>query len=247
MLSTSTYQDSQYLEQNNKLKRNSQKVLDIPIQNRPRERLAKLGGSHLSDAELVAILLGTGIKDKSIFVLANRVLQVLSDVPKEDENILYRKLIAIDGIGPSKASILCAGFELARRRLFSKPLKIYTPKEVYNLLFEFLGKKKEYFIAVYLNYNREFVDRKVISVGCSNRTYVDSKDIFQEALKLEAYMIILAHNHPSGNIDPSPEDINTTRKLSYVAKHLGIKIIDHLIISKNGYFSFFQNGLIKYY
>lgn len=231
---------SSYDRAKNKKKTN---ILSLPSHERPREKLIKSGSAHLTDIELISIILGSGIRDKNVLQLASQVLQVLQSDSTKGES-LYKKLISIKGIGDSKACTLSAIFEIVKRSASAKVAKIGTPKEIYHLLNDYAHKRREHFVVVYLNKTREVISKSVLAIGSDNRACIGIKDIFQEALLQRATMVVLAHNHPSGNIKPSSQDIKITQRIVRAGELLDIQVMDHIILTKSEYFSFYQNKLM---
>ena len=219
------------------------KILSLPIQERPREKLIRSGIHNLTDIELLCIILGSGTRNQNVFQIAKEVSEVLDHTSLEGAE-LHKRLLQVKGVGHSKACTLSAIFEIAKRRLFPSSIKICTPKEVHCLLSDYVKKKKEYFMVVYLGKNNEFIAKDILAIGSDNRAFIKPKDIFREALARNATMIILAHNHPSGDVKPSEADVQLTKRLIQTGKLLDIRVLDHVIISSEQYYSFYQNQLI---
>lgn len=219
---------------------------------RPREKLLQRGVDALTDAELIAILLGTGTSagsDKRNAVdLARDLLEAAGDL-----NRLARKSVAemkkFKGIGDAKAVSLVAAFELSRRRAMKEKLqvkKITDPKDAADYVQARLGDKmQEVFYVLFLSRNHSIITEKEMFVGGLSATVVDPKVIFRDALLFQASALIVAHNHPSGNLQPSQADIDTTRKLVKAGEALEIKVLDHIIVSSSGAFSFSDQGMIS--
>ena len=225
------------------------KIKEIPKDERPRERLIKYGTSSLSNEDLLAILLKTGTKDKSAKDLANDLLIKLGSI-KSLEDMNYHSLSKIKGIGEAKACTILTAIELGKRiaedtnKLYN--IQVNSSEIVYkyfNSLFR--NKKQEYFYAVYLDNKKKVIDTKLLFIGTLNYSIVHPREVFKEALLLSASSIICIHNHPSGNIEPSKEDIDLTNRLVNVGKMIGITVVDHLIIGSNRYYSFIDNGILR--
>lgn len=225
------------------------KIKDIPVSDRPIERLIQKGKESLSNEELLAILLRTGTKGKSSKDLAINILKEIKDINNLNK-ITLEELQKIDGIGISKAALILASIELGKRvhqtvdHLNNK--KGNNP----NLIFEYYkdllkDKTQEHFYAIYLDQAKNIIKDKLLFIGTINYSLVHPRDIFKEAYILSASSIILVHNHPTGNVIPSSNDIDTTLNLIEVGNLLGIKVIDHIIIGKHNYYSFFENGCLK--
>lgn len=224
------------------------KVKDLPLDDRPREKLLLRGAQHLSDAELLAILLRTGTKGKSVLTIAqeliceNKNLAILAS-----KSISYLKKTS--GIGNDKAAALFAAFEISRRILsqikWESEKKITSPQDVADIFIPLMRDElKEKFILVCLNSANKVIKYEVISVGNLNSSIVHPREIFKSAIENSSASIILLHNHPSGNAEPSNEDISITRKLVEAGKMLDIPVFDHIIIAGTGYTSFVKRRLI---
>ena len=222
------------------------RIKDIPQEERPIERLINLGSEVLSNEELLAILIKTGTKNMSSKVLASYLISKTNGL-KEIEKINYGYLKDIKGIGPSKAAVIIAAFELGKRINQNiktlNGIKITNSSVVYEYYKNILGdKKQEYFYAIYLDSNKRIIKDKMLFVGTLNQSLVHPREVFKEACLVSASSFICVHNHPSGNVFPSNEDINLTNNLKEISNMIGIPLIDHIIISKNNYYSFFENG-----
>ena len=219
----------------------------IPSSERPRERFLKYGVSNLSNIELISIILNTGSKDLSVLDLSKNILKNIDDI-SDLKNITLNKLKNIDGIGDVKAIRLLSALELGKRVYYEKnmsKLKINTTSKVYEYMKDiFKDKKQEYFYALYLDNKKNLIDKKLLFIGTLNQSIVHPREIFKYAYLLSASSVICIHNHPSGDPNPSKEDIIFTDSLVEIGKIQGIRIIDHIIIG-NDYFSFFENNLIE--
>ena len=223
-------------------------VKDLPLDDRPREKLLLRGSQSLSDAELIAILLRTGKKGKS-------VLEIGREIIKSEGNLAMLatrtvdSLQKVDGIGKDKAATLAAAFELSRRILsqskwFSNR-KISSPQDIAEIFIPILRDEiKEKFIVVCLNSANRVIKYETISVGNLNSSVVHPREIFKVAIDNSSASIILIHNHPSGNSEPSNEDIRLTKKIVESGKILDIPVFDHLIIAGETYTSFVEKRLI---
>lgn len=225
------------------------KIKEIPKNERPRERLIKYGASSLSNEDLLAILLKTGTKDKSAKDLANNLLIKLGSI-KSLEDMNYHSLSKIKGIGEAKACTILTALELGRRINEDvntlQNIQINSSELVYKYFNNlFRHKKQEYFYAVYLDNKKKVIDSKLLFIGTLNYSIVHPREVFKEALMFSASSIICIHNHPSGNIEPSRDDIELTSRLVSVGKMMGIPIVDHLIIGCNNYYSFVDNGILR--
>ena len=201
---------------------------------RPREKLIEKGAQNLRDSELVAILLGTGRAGKNVIEVAE---EILGKFPKKRLLSLdYNELSKIKGIGPGKACSMLAAFELTKRALEVEDNNLPTIdsiKDAVAQLQELRSAKKEHFVVLYLNARNQLVHKELISVGTLCENLVHPREVFKPAIDCLAASIIVAHNHPSGDIEPSQADIEITKKLVYAGKILDIAVNDHVIISNN--------------
>jgi DNA repair protein RadC len=218
------------------------------VEDRPREKLLLKGKSALSDAELIAILLGTGTTTISAVDLAKQILQTSNYNLHELARISVKDLMKIKGIGEAKAVTIAAALELGRRRKESEPdekPRIASSTDVFdNIKAELMDIPHEEFWVLLLNRANRVTKKKQISLGGVAGTVADPKIIFKLALEELASGIILAHNHPSGNLTASQADIDLTKKLKEAGKLLDIQVLDHLIIAGKRYFSFADEGLL---
>ena len=224
-----------------------ERIKDLPENERPRERLAKQGASALSDAELIAIILRTGTAKENVIGLALKLLERFNLEKLSRINIT--KLKRIFGIGEAKACQIAACFELGRRLSISKAgktPKINHPKDVVALISPKLaGQKREHLIGIFLNSRKKVLKEEVIFIGTLDASLIHPREIFKIALEEGAAAIILAHNHPSGELKPSDEDIKITKDLIKAGKLLGIDFLDHLIICGKKYFSMREKGILN--
>lgn len=226
------------------------KIKDIPISDRPCERLIEHGAEALSNEELIAIIFKTGLRGTSAKDLATFLLSKVGNIKKMND-INYEYLKKIKGIGQSKACNLLAAIELGKRinREIDtiKNVKLNNTGLVYKFYKDKLGdKKQEHFYAVYLDNQKKIIGDKLLFIGTINYSLVHPREVFKEAYLLGASSIICVHNHPSGNPIPSKQDFDVTNTLISVGKILGIKVLDHIIICKNNYYSFLENNDIAF-
>lgn len=218
------------------------KIKDIPKSDRPREKLEKYGPEKLSDAELLAILLRTGIKDLNVIKLAQKIFQKFEK--EKFANLKIEDLISIHGLGPAKACEIIACFELGKRILKDKKSSILlSPKDVWERMEDIRGSKKEHFVVFYLDSRNQEIQREVISIGTLNESLIHPREVFEGAIKNNASSIIVAHNHPSGQLEPSQDDVEVTKKLVHAGKILDIKLVDHIIVGKDA--PFFKSVIIN--
>jgi DNA repair protein RadC len=218
------------------------KIKETPLITRPREKLIRYGPNKLSDVELLAIILKTGTKNKNVTALATEILKIYG---KEKLSILtIDELSQINGIGPVKACELVATFELGRRFLKDKKSElILSAKDVFDALKDIREIKKEHFYVFYLDTQNQEIKRDLISVGTLNESLVHPREVFEPAVQNLCAAVIVAHNHPSGLLEPSEQDKKVTKRLKEAGEVLGIALLDHVIVTKEGYFSFQEEGL----
>jgi len=183
------------------------KFKDLSAAERPREKLQAKGPEALSDLELLAILLGSGTKGSDVLAVAGRILKVLDG---RNEKLGAEELQAIEGVGPAKASLIAAALEFARRRIRPEGLRISFPADVLPLIRHYADRRQEHFICVSLNGANEVIAARVVSVGLVNKTQVHPREVFADPITDRASAVIVAHNHPSGSLEPSREDIDIT-------------------------------------
>lgn len=216
--------------------------------DRPREKLLLKGKNSLSDAELIAILIGSGNSEESAVELSKRILQSTENSLSKLAKLSVNDLQKFKGIGEAKAISIVAAMELARRRKeenVSNEISIKSSKDAYQVVQTFLSDlPHEEFWILSLNRNNKVKSKTLISRGGVSGTVVDSRIIFKQAIEELASGIILAHNHPSGNIQPSSEDIKITRKIKEAGELLDIRLIDHIIVGEKNYYSFADEGMI---
>lgn len=224
----------------NKIKKT---IKELPKIERPREKLIQYGPEKLSNSELLAILLRSGTKEENVVELANKILKRFS--ANELPNLTFDDLKDYPGLGPAKACEIIACFELGKRLLKDKKSQIYlTPKEIWKELKDLRDHKKEHFVIFYLNSRNQEIKREIISIGTLNASLVHPREVFEPAVRNLAAQIILAHNHPSGDPEPSEDDLEITKRLVESGKILGIEVLDHIIIAKTGFVSFKEKNLI---
>lgn len=219
------------------------KIKDIPRVERPREKLAKYGPGKLSNSELLAIILGTGIKGTNVVELANKILKKFGGNRIADMSCGELKIFS--GLGAAKACEIVACFELGKRLLKDKKsILILSPEAAWQELKEIRAHKKEHFVVFYLDARNQIIEKEIISIGSLNANLVHPREVFEPAIKNSSAQIIIAHNHPSGDTEPSQDDIEITKRLVESGKILGIEVIDHIIVTKNGFSSFSEKKLI---
>ena len=249
----------------------SVKLKELPVLERPRERLINVGVENLSDEELLSIILKTGSKEMSVKELAAYILSNLGGI-ENLKNINYHEVKKIKGIGEAKACMLVALSEIARRmnrKVASlMGVKLNTPLKIFEFYKSKINDDQEQFYCIYLDASKKVIEEKLLFIGTAsydskeyfqaiqeifenllfigtvNYSLVHPRDIFKEAYLLNATGIICVHNHPSGEVRPSKEDINLTIRLKEIGVLMGVRVIDHIIIGDDKYYSFLENGKI---
>lgn len=223
-------------------------IKDWADDDRPREKLVQKGRSILSDAELIAILIGSGNKKESAVELSKRILASVNHNLNELGKLSVNQLMQFNGIGEAKAVSIAAALEVGRRRRggdAEKISKISGSKDAFELLYPLIGElQHEEFWIVYLNNSNKVIHKSQLSKGGITGTLVDVRLVLKQALELGAVGIILAHNHPSGTVKPSHADKEVTEKLKKASEALDIKILDHLILTQHDYLSFADRGIL---
>jgi DNA repair protein RadC len=229
------------------MERRSFRLREIPAEERPRERMQVQGPAALSHAELLAILLRTGTRDESSVHLAQRILNECGSLSRLAERS-WDELTHIRGIGPAKALQLQASIELGRRVARSRlpdTVKIGSPQDAANLLMEEMRHlREEHFVCLFLNTKNHVIGRQTLSIGSLNASIVHPREVFRAAIRRSSASILCAHNHPSGDPTPSPEDIQLTRRLKEAGELIGIELLDHLVIGDNRYISLKEKGCL---
>jgi DNA repair protein RadC len=216
--------------------------LDLPPALRPRERLIGKGPTALSDAELLAILLNTGIKGKNVSELSRDLLGLLE---KSKETPSVQELSLLPGMGQSKACTIAAMLELGRRRWSAIGSDVRNPADVFSLVRHNADRKQERFISLSLNGAHEVLAVRVVTIGLVNRTIVHPREVFADLIQDRAAAFAVAHNHPSGQLSPSPEDDEITERLFMASNILGLHFLDHLIFSEKSWWSYRQSGRME--
>ena len=222
-------------------------IHDLPISERPRERLQKFGIEALSAQEILALILGRGVAGESVMVTAQRLLSQFGSL-KGIAGASVEELSQVKGIGVAKASQIKAAFELANRvegyvEAGNKPV-VKTPEDVISLVRSRLkGKRKEHFLALLLDTRNQLINVAEISVGSLDGSLVHPREVFKEAISATAASVIFAHNHPSGDPTASEDDIRLTKRLAEAGEIVGIDVLDHIIIGDKNFLSLKREGL----
>ena len=214
--------------------------LSLPKEDRPRERLIEFGPASLSDRDLLSIILVSGIRGKNVRILAQ---ELLTKLDKEKHIPSIAELSRLEGMGQSKACAVAAMLEFGRRK-WAVGQKIRQPGDIYVLIRHYADRRQERFICLSLNGAHEILASRIVTVGLVNKTIIHPREVLADPIQDRASSIVIAHNHPSGNVEPSREDNEMTQKLRAAAGIMGINFLDHLIFSENFYFSYSQEGLL---
>ena len=221
-----------------KTQRKRVRITDMPLPLRPREKLFVQGAKNLSEAELIAILLGTGSAKQNALVLGDKLLR---QFPLAKLDGQFKEMVKYPGVGAAKAARIAAALELGER-LFAPAsvtkISIRTAQDVLSQVRDIADKKQEYLVVLYLNARHELVSKEVVGMGSLNNLRITPKEIFTHALQTPCASIIVIHNHPSNDPSPSDDDIHFTRRIHEAGEVMGIPLIDHVIVSKTGFYSF---------
>jgi len=221
----------------------SMKIKDLPKIDRPREKLEKYGPERLSDSELLAILLRTGNAGINVVELSNKILRKFSGAGLAKASVVELKNTF--GLGTAKACEIVACYELGRRHLQSKKsVLLLSPKDVWDELKDIRVHKKEHFVIFFLDSRNQEIKREIISVGSLNANLVHPREVFEPAIRYLAAQVIIAHNHPSGNPEPSEGDSIITEKLINAGRLLDIEVLDHVIVSQKEFYSYKEHKLL---
>jgi DNA repair protein RadC len=228
--------------------KNSFTVHDLPLSERPRERLAKLGSEALSSQEILALILGRGIKGESVIVTAQKLLSKFGNL-KNLASASVEELTQIKGIGPAKAAQLKATFELSKRLENSSSeatkITVKSPEDVIKAARNLLkGKKKEHFLVLCLDTRNHLIKTSTVSIGSLDCSIVHPREVFKDAISSSAASVIFIHNHPSGDPTPSEDDIKMTKRLIEAGEIIGIEVLDHIIICDSEHLSMKAKNLV---
>ncbi len=220
-------------------------IKNLPRLLRPREKMASRGLQTLSTPELLAIIIGSGTKKENAITLSKRLLRSFDSLMTLSKSNL-KTLTTCKGIGPVKASNVLAAFELGRRCNQEKKNipNVLSPQQALLHVEEIRNKSREHLIALFVDARHQLIAKHVIAIGSLNKSLIDPRDIFFEALQVPCLGIILAHNHPSGDPTPSSEDVSFTKSIAQAGQLLGITVIDHLVVTKDTYTSMKESGVL---
>jgi DNA repair protein RadC len=216
-------------------------IKDLPEHARPREKLQERGASALTDEELVAAILGMGTAGIDVRTMARQVAGLIRE---HKEKLTLDHLLDVPGMGLAKAAQILSAFELARRHLLKDTVKITVAEDVLPLVADIAGKPQEHFVCISLNGANEVIEKRVVSMGLLDQTPVHPREVFADVIADRAAAVIFVHNHPNGDPQPSEGDRRAHDRLTEAAKILGLRILDHVIVSKKGYYSFQESGLV---
>mgnify|MGYP003587312517 CR=1 FL=1 len=212
---------------------------DIPQADRPREKLLRKGAQALSDQELLAVMIGKGTPGMDVMTLAKKLARVIDE---KGLGVQVKDLNSFAGVGDAKATLILAAIEFARRRIKPEGAKIVTPADILLHVRHYADRKQEHFLCASINGANEILNIRVVSIGLIDRTHVHPREVFADALSDRASAIIVAHNHPSGGLEPSVADNKVTEQLKAAGQIIGITLLDHVIFDRTGYYSFLEAG-----
>lgn len=215
-------------------------ITQIPLSDRPREKLLSKGAQALSDQELLAVLVGKGTAGMDVMTLAGNLARLIDE---KGLKVTVEDLSQFDGIGDAKATLILAAIEFARRRIKPEGAKIETPADLLPHVRHYADRKQEHFLCATINGANEILNIRVVSIGLVDRSPVHPREVFADAVADRASGIIVAHNHPAGSLQPSEADVEATRRLREAGELMGITVLDHLIFNRNNHFSFLENGI----
>jgi len=211
----------------------------IPKHDRPREKLLSRGARALTDQELLAILLGKGTPGMDVMTLAAKLAKV---VDEKGLDLRAEDLTQFEGVGDAKATLILAAVEFARRRIKPEGVKIESPVDVLPLIRHYADRRQEHFLCLSINGANEVINIRVVCIGLVDRTPVHPREVFADALTDRASGIIVAHNHPSGPLEPTAWDVEMTKQLKAAGDVVGVTLLDHMIFNRTGHFSFLEAG-----
>ena len=217
-------------------------IKDLPEHSRPREKLQEKGAPALTDEELVAAIIGSGTQGVDVRTISKQVSGLLRE---HKEALSLDHLLAVPGVGLAKAAQILSAFELARRHLLKETVKITIAQDVLPLVADIAGKQQEYFICISLNGANEVIEKRVVTIGLLDKSPVHPREVFADVIADRAAAVIFAHNHPSGDSQPSEADLRMHDQLTDAGKILGLRVLDHVIVTRKGYYSFQEAGLIR--
>ena len=216
-------------------------IKELHNDDKPREKIVKKGVQALKKDELLAVLIGSGIKGKDVRKLSREIVSILDS---SFHTLSLEQLCRVHGLGVAKASQILSAIELAKRYISQGNVKIASADDVYSELKAFANKRQEYFLTITLDGASHIINVRTVFIGTLNQSLVHPREVFADAIADRAAGIIIAHNHPSGTLIPSRADISITERLKEVSKLIGIELLDHVILAKDGFYSFADEGLL---
>ena len=216
-------------------------IKELHESDKPREKLVKKGVQSLKNDELLSVLLGSGIKGKDVRKLSREIIALMDS---DFESFSLNKLCEVHGMGLAKASQIIASIELSKRYLIRSNKRITSARDVYDELKTFSTKQQEHFLCITLDGASHIINTRTVFIGTLNQSLVHPREVFADAIADRAAGIIIAHNHPSGTLSASRADVQITERLKEVSKLVGIELLDHVILAKEGYYSFSDEGLL---
>lgn len=216
-------------------------IKELHKDDKPREKLVKKGVQSLKNDELLSVLIGSGIQGKDVRKLSREIVALLDS---SFHTLTLEQLCNIHGLGIAKASQILASIELAKRYTSQGNKKITSAEDVYNELKPFATKQQEYFLTITLDGASHIINTRTVFIGTLNQSLVHPREVFADAIADRAAGIIIAHNHPSGTLSASRADIQITERLDEVSKLVGIELLDHVILARDGFYSFTDEGLL---
>jgi len=217
-------------------------IKDMPAHARPREKLREKGPSALTDEELVAAILGMGTSGIDVRTMARQVAGLIRE---HKDGLKLDHLLKVPGMGLAKAAQILSAFELARRHLLKDTVKIVVAQDVLPIIADIARKQQEHFVCISLNGANEVIEKRVVTIGLLDKSPVHPREVFADVIVDRAAAVIFAHNHPSGELQPSEADLHLHEQLTEAGKILGLRVLDHVIVTRKGYFSFQEAGLIQ--
>jgi len=216
-------------------------IKDMPRHSRPREKLREKGPAALTDEELVSAILGMGTAGVDVRTISRQVAGLIRE---HKAALSLDHLLEIRGMGLAKAAQILSAFELARRYLLKETVKIMVAQDILPLVADIAGKQQEHFVCISLNGANEVIEKRIVTIGLLDKSPVHPREVFADAIADRAAAVIFAHNHPSGDLQPSEADLRTHQQLTEAGKILGLRVLDHIIVTRKGYYSFQEAGLI---
>jgi DNA repair protein RadC len=219
------------------------RMKDVSTHDRPREKIRTRGPASLTNTELIAAILGSGGPGKDVRVISHELASIIAE---HSEDLSYDDLCSIRGLGPAKASQIIACMEFGRRfyKTDRNKVKVSSPSDILPLVSFLVHKKQEHFVSITLSGAHEVIAVRTVTVGLLNHSLVHPREVFADAITDRAAAVICVHNHPSGTLEPSSQDIAITRQLAEAGTLVGIRLIDHLIVAETGFISLKEKGLI---